>query len=81
MNKEFPIEAGTPVLVKDEIDDTWIIEAFECIGNLEELPFRCSKSAWALMAPYDGNRDAIMTDKDVFDLWDFDRLKEEGFIK
>lgn len=81
MNKEFPIESGTPVLVKDHHYDNWRIEAFESILDDILLPFCGSVGRWGMMAPYDGNRDAIMTDKDVFDLWDYSRLKEEGFVK
>jgi hypothetical protein len=81
MNKEFPIEAGTPVLVRNRYYDKWRIDAFESISYNKLPAFRGSAGWWGMMAPYDGNRNAIMTDKDVFDLWDYSRLKEEGFVK
>ena len=80
--KQFPIEPMTPVIVRDNEDRSWRARLFEELNKPPVLlhPFKTFDEDFSQLAPLAGNESAIGTKNDVFELWDADRLKEEGII-
>jgi len=78
--KEFPIEPFTIVFVRNT-DSTWYPDIFKGINyNSEGYPFETYHGFYEMMTPYASDKSCIGTKDDVSELWDAERIKEEGII-
>lgn len=77
--KEFPIEKMTPVIVRNE-RWLWKPAFFDEIIGRYKAPFGTFEGFHEMMAPLAGNEKRIGTEDDAWDLWDRERLVEEGII-
>lgn len=83
--KDFPIAPMTPVIVRDN-SGVWYPVFFSDVDHEDDLlPFAIfghdnMRYGYELLAPLAGNERFIGTKDDPADLWDADRLKEEGYV-
>lgn len=56
-------EKYTPVLVRDNTDGEWDVEAFLCLEENADYPFACNSNNWKQIALFAGNEEFINTCK------------------